>query len=123
MARILRRRDQSRWSVPDQTIQSVSMKHQPHFDPSDAALREVWQISALIGDLDRVARILDCDIATEEERAGVFNPSQRSYPVVARSLAERQRNLKRTIAALEKRLAGRRGEVELVRLMRITNNT
>ena len=95
------------------------MKHQRHFDPSDAALREVWQISALIGDLERVVRILDCDITTEEERAGVSSPSNRSYPVVARALATRRENLKRTIAALEKRLASRPGEVELVHLYEI----
>jgi hypothetical protein len=123
MARILRCRDQSRWPVPDQTIQSVSVKHPRHFDPSDVELREAWQISALIEDLDRVVQILDCDIATEEERAGVFKPSHRFYPVVARSLAERRKNLKRTVAALEKRLASRPGEAELVRLMRMPNNT
>ena len=33
------------------------------------------------------------------------------------------KNIKRTVVALEKRLFGRPGEVELVRLMRLSNNT
>jgi hypothetical protein len=56
------------------------MKHQRHFDPTDVALRDVEQISGLIDDLDRVVRILDCDIATEEERAGVSDPFNGAYP-------------------------------------------
>jgi hypothetical protein len=99
------------------------MKHQRHFDPSDVALRDVARISAMIDDLDRVVRILDCDIATEEERAGVSDPFNRAYPVLARSLAARRENLKRTIAALERRLASRPNEAELFRLMRTANNT
>jgi hypothetical protein len=99
------------------------MKHQRHFDPTDVALRDVEQISGLIGDLDRVVRILDCDIATEEERAGVSDPFNGAYPVLARSLTARRENLKRTMAALERRLASRPDEVELVRHMRTANNT
>jgi hypothetical protein len=99
------------------------MKHQRHFDPSDVALREVAQISAMISDLDRVVRILDSHIATEEERAGVSDPFNGAYPVLARSLTARRGNLKRTIAALEERLASRPDEVELARPIRQTNNT
>ena len=99
------------------------MKHQRHFDAIDVALRDVAQISALIDDVDRVVRILDCDIATEEERAGVSDPFNGAYPVLARSLAARRENLKRTIAALERRLASRPDEVELVGYLRTANNT
>jgi hypothetical protein len=99
------------------------MKHQRHFDPSDAALREVARTSELIGDLDRIAQILDCDIAAEEERAGVSNPLDGNYPFLARTQAARRENIKRTIAALRKRLASRPDEVELVRYMRIADNT
>ena len=99
------------------------MKHQCHFHPSDAALREVAQISKLIGDLDRIAQILDCDIATAEERAGVSNPIDGNYPVLARTQAARRENIKRTIVALEKRLSNRPDQVELVHLMRMSNNT
>jgi hypothetical protein len=58
----------------------------------------------LIADLDRVVRILNCDIATEEERAGVADRSEAAYPMLARTLARRRDNLKETVAALERRL-------------------
>ena len=83
------------------------MKHQYHFgSTSNVALNEVPRISALISDLDRVVRILDTDIATEEERAGVSAPFDATYPILASTLTARRDNLKETIAALEKRLAG-----------------
>jgi hypothetical protein len=59
----------------------------------------------LIADIDRVVRILDSDIAAEEERARVFDRSDAMYPILARALAARRDNLKGTIAALDKRLA------------------
>ncbi len=99
------------------------MKHQHHFDPKDVALREMAQISALISDLDRCSRLLDSEIVTEEERAGVSDPFNGAYPVPARSLTARRENLKRTIAALEERLASRPDDVEMIRLMRQANNT
>ena len=99
------------------------MKHQHHFDPSSVALREVAQISALISDLDRCSRLLDSEIVTEEERAGVSDPFNGAYPVLARSLTARRENLKRTIAAPEERLASRPDDVEMIRLMRLANNT
>jgi hypothetical protein len=83
------------------------MKHQRHFgSTSDVALREVARISALISDLDRVVRILASDIATEEERVRVSDPFDPTYPILARTLTARRDNLKDTIAALEKWLAG-----------------
>jgi hypothetical protein len=99
------------------------MKHQRHFDPSGVALREVARISALISDLDRCGRRIDSEIVTEEERAGVSDPFNGAYPVLARSLTARRENLKRTIAALEERLASRSDEVDMIRLTRLANNT
>jgi len=100
------------------------MKHQRHFgSASDAALTEVARIKALIGDLNRVVQILECDIATEEERARVSHLFGPTYPIIARTQAARRDNLKETIAALERRLADRPDEVELVRLMAAPNNT
>ena len=86
------------------------MKHQHHFErASNVALREVARISELISDLDRVVRILDCDIDNEEERARVSDPFDAAYPILARTLAARRDNLKDTIAALERRLSLRLG--------------
>jgi septation ring formation regulator EzrA len=81
------------------------MKHQRHFErASDVALREAAQISTMISDLDRLVQLLDCDIATEEERARISDRSDRVYPILARTLAARRDNLRDTIAALEQRL-------------------
>jgi hypothetical protein len=81
------------------------MKHQRHFESaSEAALREATQIRTLIADLDRVVQILACDIATEEECAGVTDRSDAAYPALARTLTARRDNLAGTIAALEQRL-------------------
>jgi len=81
------------------------MKHQRHFErASDVALREAAQISTMISDLDRLVRLLDCDITTEEERARISDRSEPAYPILARTLAARRDNLRDTIAALEQRL-------------------
>jgi hypothetical protein len=81
------------------------VKHQRHFDTPEAAQREAVQIWKMIVDLDRTVRLLDCDIATEEERTGISDPCDAAYPIPARMLATRRDNLKDTITALEQRLA------------------
>ncbi len=82
------------------------MRHQHHFgSANDVALRDVARISALISDIDRHVRLLDCDITTEEERARVSDHRDAAYPILARTLATRRDNLRDTIAALETRLA------------------
>jgi hypothetical protein len=43
---------------------------------------------------DRIVHILDCDIATEEDRARVSDHSDAAYPMLARTLAARRKNLK-----------------------------
>ena len=55
----------------------------------------------MIADLDRIVHILDCDM----DRARVSDHSDAAYPMLARTLAARRKNLKVTIAALERRLA------------------
>jgi hypothetical protein len=81
------------------------MKHQGHF-ATTATPREAVQIGQLIADLDRIVRLLNNDIAAEEERARVFDPSSAKYPAFARTLLERRENLAATIAELEVRRAG-----------------
>jgi hypothetical protein len=90
------------------------MKHQYHFGrPRYAELKEVARVSALIRDLDRIVRILESDIATEEERAGVSDSFNANYPTLARILTARRDNLKDTIVALERRVFSRTNKVEL----------
>jgi hypothetical protein len=56
-------------------------------------------------DLDRSMQVVECDIATEEQRAGIFDPADAKYPVLASALATRRDNLKVTIVPLARRLA------------------
>ena len=65
---------------------------------------EMAQIRTLISDIDRTLQILQSDIETEEERARVSDRSDPTYPMLARQMAMRRDNLKRTIAALEDQL-------------------
>ena len=81
------------------------MKHQRHFEIARAtALREAAVIRTMMDDLNRTVRLLECDVATEEERARIFDRSNSAYPILARTLAARRDNLRDTIAALERRL-------------------
>ena len=57
------------------------MKHQGHFERTTTS-REALQIDELIADLDRIVRLLNNDIAAEEERARVFDRSSAKYPRV-----------------------------------------
>jgi hypothetical protein len=58
----------------------------------------------MLGDFQRTLQLLDCDIATEEERGRIFDRSDAMYSILARTLVERRENLKATVAALELRL-------------------
>jgi hypothetical protein len=72
---------------------------------SATAQREDTTIRTLMDDFDRTMQVVECDIATEEQRAGIFDPADAKYPVLARALATRRNNLKVTIVALAQRLA------------------
>ena len=91
------------------------MRNQHYFEiQGETALREVTQIKTLVTDLNRIIEILDCDIATEEERTLFFDRSDAKYSILARTLIVRRDNLRNTVAALEQRLTtmsfeGRRG--------------
>jgi hypothetical protein len=80
------------------------MKHERYFVRRTPS-HEVLQTRMLIADIDRVVRILDSDIAAEEQQAGVFDHRQAQYPMLARTLTTRRNNLQDTIAALEKRVS------------------
>jgi hypothetical protein len=81
------------------------MRHPYHFGSANyAALKEAAKVRALMGDLDRTVRLLERDIAIEEERARVSDPFNTAYPILARTMAVRRDNLKETIRALERRL-------------------
>jgi len=109
LARFLRRCSQGMqricFSVPKLSTMEHQMKTLRHFEiASENARRKVAQIRTIIGDLDRVVQILSSDIATEEERSRIPDPSDPAYSILARTLAARRDNLKVTIATLEQRL-------------------
>jgi hypothetical protein len=89
------------------------MEHQGHFDTSEAEQREAVNIRKMIRDLDRSIQLLNCDIASEEERTRISDRSDAAYSILARMLAIRRDNLRDTIAALERRLP-RPDQAELV---------
>jgi hypothetical protein len=77
------------------------LKHQRHFESATVS-REALQIGELIADLDRIVRLMNGDIAAEEEQA---KASYLSHPtIIAMNLAARRSNLMDTIALLEQRL-------------------
>ncbi len=60
-----------------------------------------FQTRRLIGDLRYTIALLEADIATEEARCGITDPSDATYPSLARSWSERREKLKVTVANLE----------------------
>ena len=79
------------------------MKHQEQSRRTDE-LREATQTRALISDITRIVEILNVDISSEEQAAGVADPARTEYPVFARTLRARRDNLLETISALQQRL-------------------
>jgi len=55
------------------------MKHQRHFDTSEAPLREAVKIRMMIGDLDRLVRLIDSNIVVQEECVGYR--TERTSPI------------------------------------------
>jgi hypothetical protein len=81
------------------------MKHKRQIDTREAKQQEAILIWRMIADIDRTVRLLDCDIATEEDETGISDRSNAAYPILARTLAARRDNLKDTITALEQRFS------------------
>jgi hypothetical protein len=52
----------------------------------------------------RIVEILNVDISSEEQAAGVADPARTEYPALARKLRARRDNLIETISALQQRL-------------------
>lgn len=79
---------------------------QPYHSGSrnDALCKEAAKVKALIEEFDRRVRIIESDIAREEEFAGASDPFNAAYSVTARTLTAHRDNLRQTIAALRHRL-------------------
>ncbi|WP_297297111.1 flagellar export protein FliJ [uncultured Methylovirgula sp.] len=66
--------------------------------------RRLAQIEAMIGEFARMAADLDREIALEEQRAGISDPSHFAYPTYARAARSRRDNLLRSSGELRDQL-------------------
>ena len=62
--------------------------------------RRVRQIEIMMAEFSRMTVDLDREIAAEEKRAGISDPSHFAYPTYARAAITRRENLKSSIAEL-----------------------
>jgi flagellar export protein FliJ len=62
--------------------------------------RRVRQIEIMMAEFSRMTLDLDREIAVEEKRSGISDPSHFAYPTYARAAMTRRENLKSSIAEL-----------------------
>jgi flagellar export protein FliJ len=82
--------------------------------------RRVRQIEMMLTEFTRMIGDLDREIANEERRAGIADPSHFAYPTYARATSVRRDNLKSSIAELlgqieEAKAAQEDAETELLK--------
>src|SRR5690349_18648187 len=70
----------------------------------DEKRRRVAQIETMIADFDRMAVDLEREIKTEQDRAGIHDPSHFAYPTYAKAAMTRRENLKRSAEELKGQL-------------------
>ena len=75
-------------------------------------IRKVAQIEAMIADFRRIANDLELEIAAEEARAGINDPSHFAYPTYAKAAMTRRENLKRSADDLALQLEGTKAALQ-----------
>ena len=70
----------------------------------DEKRRKAAQIEGMIAEFERMCGDLDREIRTEQERAGINDPSHFAYPTYAKAAATRRENLKRSADELKAQL-------------------
>jgi flagellar FliJ protein len=70
----------------------------------DEKRRRTAQIETMIAEFERMSADLEREIKTEQERAGIHDPSHFAYPTYAKAAAQRRENLKRSIDDLKVQL-------------------
>ena len=70
----------------------------------DEKRRKVAQIEAMIAEFDRMCGDLDREIKTEQDRAGISDPSHFAYPTYAKAAITRRDNLVRSAGELKMQL-------------------
>ena len=74
--------------------------------------RRVRQIETMMAEFSRMTLDLDREIAAEEKRAGISDPSHFAYPTYARAAMTRRENLKSSIAELAGQIEGAKAALE-----------
>ena len=70
----------------------------------DEKRRRVAQIESMVADFDRMAADLDREIAAEQDKAGIHDPTHFAYPTYAKAAITRRDNLKRSADELKTQL-------------------
>lgn len=70
----------------------------------DEKRRRVAQIEGMIADFHRMSTDLDREIQTEQDRAGIQDPSHFAYPTYAKAAIQRRENLVRSADELKGQL-------------------
>jgi len=70
----------------------------------DEKRRKVAQIEGMIAEFERMAANLEREIAIEQDRAGISDPSHYAYPTYAKAAMQRRENLKRSADELRSQM-------------------
>lgn len=82
---------------------------------SEEKYRRITQIEAMIAEFGRMIAELDSEIAGEEQRLGITNPSHFAYSTYARAARSRRDNLRNSAEELGEQLAAAQAELEEAR--------
>jgi flagellar export protein FliJ len=77
----------------------------------DEKRRRVAQIEAMIAEFQRMSTDLEREIQTEQERAGINDPTHFAYPTYAKAAIQRRENLNRSTDELRGQLEEARGHL------------
>ena len=75
----------------------------------DEKRRRVAQIEGMIAEFQRMATDLEREIQSEQDRAGISDPTHFAYPTYAKAAIQRRENLSRSIGELQSQLEEARG--------------
>jgi flagellar protein FliJ len=77
----------------------------------DEKRRRVAQIEGMINDFQRMSAELEREILSEQERAGINDPSHFAYPTYAKAAIQRRENLLRSAEELRIQLEEAKGHL------------
>lgn len=77
----------------------------------DERRRRVAQIESMIADFQRMSTELEREILTEQERAGISDPTHFAYPTYAKAAIQRRENLTRSADELRIQLEDARRQL------------